>query len=434
MNLTNKFFCFGLFFVISLQLPAQVVFQQRLDSVNMLIGDQQNLTLNSNSPDFGENPFIILDTLHWMQLLDKGKWIMQQGQYERKILFTVFDSGYYIIPRLGLVKQGDSLIAAGNPLSLEVNNPQDSLQILRPIKFIEETKIIFPYLKWMLFGLLFILGMLFVLWLFFKADRVRPSVIYPPSEKKIWEQCLEQLYTLEDKKLWQNNFVKEYYDELNFILRKFLSEGLKVPALENTSNEIIEYLHNFKPEMKDIEILRDCFQTSDLTKFANLIPGAVQNEDWMKFARQFIKNHKELSETTLEQMRTHWQALIGKTLADQFENPFETVPEEFIRLYDGKEVAEIEFMHSLIYRIRFTLPLPWKKWHDMHTGLFYRWHHNILDISTNSFIQFLTLILVLPFVTLFLPFIYIISLWKKQNLFSRGVFGLSSKNKLVLRK
>lgn len=420
--------------IVAIPLSAQIEFSQKLDSIAMLIGDQQHLTLTTSDRQIGENPFAILDTMPWLQIIDKGNWIQKDRTYERKILFTVFDSGYFVIPALGLFHEQDSFLHFGNPLALEVNNPTDSLNILRPIKDIEETQSEFRFLTLIILGILLISGMLFILWMFFKADRIKPSVIHVPQEKKIWEQCLQSLKDLESKQLWQNNRVKEYYDELNLILRTYLSSGLNIPAIENTSSEIIEYIQKNKTEIKDWELLRECFRESDYTKFANRIPSGEQNTKWIQFAVEFVKSNKDLSELILEETRVHWKSLLGETLAGQFDNPLETVPNELIQLYNKNKLGHLELFHHFINSLNFQLPEDWIKWHLMHTGIFYRWQINILNISKHKFIQVALLIFVLPFITIFLPILVLISFWKKQDLFSRGVFGLSSKNKLVLRK
>jgi hypothetical protein len=420
--------------IFAIPLNAQIEFSQKLDSISMLIGDQQHLTLSSSDQQIGETPFAILDTMSWLQIIDKGSWIQRDRRYERKILFTVFDSGYFVIPALGLIQGQDSVIHIGNPLALEVNNPSDSLNILRPIKSIEETKSEFRYLTVIIVGALLIAAMLFILWLFFKADRIKPSVIQLPHEKKIWEQCILSLEELESKKLWQNNMVKEYYDELNLILRTYLSSGLKIPAMENTSSEIIDYIQKNKTEVKNWELLRECFRESDYTKFANRIPFGELNIKWMQFAIDFVKSNKDLSEAILEETRVHWKTLLGESLADQFDNPLETVPNELIQLFNNPKLGNMDLFHHLINRLNFQLPEDWIKWHEMHTGIFYRWQTNILNISKHQLAQIALLIFVLPFIAVFLPILVLISLWKKQDLFSRGVFGLSSKNKLVLRK
>ena len=288
---------------------AQSVFQQKLDSTAMLIGDQQHLSLLTDQATLGDKAFEILDTLSWFQILDKGSWQQKDKVFERRILFTVFDSGYYRIPVLFGPGIPDSSGYAGNPLYLYVNNPSDSLAVLRPIKDIEQTDNPNRLLYLIVFGSLILIGMLFVLWHFFRADRMKPINFQLMPEKKAWEKSLDALYQLKEQKLWQQNKVKEYYDELNHILRNYLANGLKLPALESTSSEIIDSISTSGLVLDQKDELKKCFVQSDYVKFANAMPDFTANEHWMEFAFTFIRNSKELSERILEEKRIHWIAL-----------------------------------------------------------------------------------------------------------------------------
>ncbi len=414
-----------------ISVPAQIQFFQKLDSTSMLIGDQQHLSIVCSDPQTGDKAFTVLDTLSWLYIVDKGNWLKKEPLYERNILFTVFDSGYFTIPSLIHL---DTLNKLGNPLYLKVDYPADSLQVLRPIKSIEETTN--PSRLWLgiLIGILFIAAMLFVLWQFFKADRIKPGTIQIPSEKTVWQKSLDDLAELESRQLWQNHKIKEFYDVLNHILRNYLSAGLKIPALENTSQEIIDYILKNQIQLDHVAELSSCFRDSDLVKFANYQPATEKHRVWMEFAIEFIKSHAKLSEKILEDNRITFIALLGDTLGNQFEQASDTVPDELIHLYhSSRENRSLELVHHFINKTYFELPEEWVKWQEVHTGSFYRWHLNILGIAKHKFIQLVILLFVLPFIALFLPFMWFISKWKKQNLFARGVFGLSKNNKLVMR-
>jgi len=426
----------GWYLLISfqVQLSAQNTFRQKLDSTVMLIGDQQQLSIYTDQATLGEKPFEILDTLHWFQILDKGNWQSKDQIFERKIRFTVFDSGYYRIPVLYGSGIPDSNGYAGNPLYLQVNYPADSLSILRPIKDIEQTDNPNRLLYLIVLGSLLLLGMLFVLWQFFRADKMRPIYFQPALEKKAWEKSLDALYELKEKKLWQQNKVKEYYDELNHILRSYLANGLKLPALESTTSEILDSISDSGLELEQFGELKQCLAQSDYVKFANAIPDFSANEQWMEFAFAFIRNNKELSERILEEKRMHWTALMGQKAASQFEFPFDNVPDVFIHTYSSTNVEQLELIQNLLIKHRFELPADWLKLHYRESGIFNKWHHSLLKISENKFVQVLLLLFVLPFISVFLPFLILMGIWKKEAIFSRGVFALSKNNKLMLIK
>lgn len=430
----NKWIGWCLLLFLQLYVHAQNTFRQTLDSTGMLIGDQQHLNLFSDQAGLGDKPIEILDTLSWFQILDKGSWQAKDKHFERRILFTVFDSGYYRIPVLFGSGIPDSSGYAGNPLYLYVNNPSDSLAVLRPIKDIEQTANPNRLLYLIVFGSLILIGMLFVLWHFFKADRMKPINFQLIPEKKAWEKALDALYQLKEQKLWQQNKVKEYYDELNHILRTYLAYGLKLPALESTSSEIIDSISDSGLELDQMDGLKKCLVQSDYVKFANTIPDFASNEQWMEFALTFIRNSKEISERILEEKRIHWIALMGERAAAQFEYPYENVPDSLIQSYNSIRTGKLELIQNLLIKHSFDIPEDWLKLHLRESGIFNRWHHSLLNISNSKILQILLLIFVLPFISLFLPFLILMGIWKKEAIFSRGIFALSPHNKLIIIK
>ncbi|HEX5624582.1 MAG TPA: hypothetical protein VFX48_01090 [Saprospiraceae bacterium] len=429
----NGFLVCALLLFWALVVSAREPFRQKLDSPSMLIGDQQHLVLNAEGTPPGDAPFDILDSLEWMQVLDRGSWQSNGTTTERKILFTVFDSGFYLIPPLGFYPGMDSSKPFGQTLYLEVRNPADSLADLRPLKAIETTEQPFRFLYLIILGILILAGMLFVLYHFFRADLFKPVGPRIPEERKIWEWALESLDQLEGEQLYQQGRIKQHYDQLNLILRNYLSKGLDVPALEHTTTEIIGNIRKrsglFADETKLMTFLREC----DLIKFANLVPEVSTHEKWLRFVRELILETRDTSEQLTEQHRVSWAALLGEARARQFEYPYETAPKEWVLMFqeDGA-FSEMEMVSRLIQRKRFELPRSWVRLHLAQSGIFNRWHRTILNVSPNPWMQMLVLLFVLPFIAVFLPFILIVGAWKKEAVFARGVFGLSSNNKLIV--
>ena len=115
--------------------------------------------------------------------------------------------------------------------------------------------------------------------------------VLPPYEEAIYK-----LNELDEKLLWQNNKVKEYYSELTEIIRGFIERELKVPALENTTDEILEALKAFE-DAGTIEITKDTLKTlqdllheADLVKFAKSKPLAIEIKEDRKDAENIIGN------------------------------------------------------------------------------------------------------------------------------------------------
>jgi len=98
--------------------------------------------------------------------------------------------------------------------------------------------------------------------------------------------------------LWQNNKIKEYYSELTEIVRGYIERELKVPALENTTDEVLAMIKDFKnadsieTSKETIKKLKDLLQEADLVKFAKSKPLAIEIEDDRRDAEFIIGNLK----------------------------------------------------------------------------------------------------------------------------------------------
>jgi hypothetical protein len=106
------------------------------------------------------------------------------------------------------------------------------------------------------------------------------------------------LTELDEKLLWQNNKVKEYYSELTEIVRGYIERELKVPALEKTTDEVLEMIKDFKSadsietSKETIDRLKDLLREADLVKFAKSKPLALEIEDDRKDAEYIIGSLK----------------------------------------------------------------------------------------------------------------------------------------------
>ncbi|PIE99005.1 MAG: hypothetical protein CR961_01375, partial [Polaribacter sp.] len=113
-----------------------------------------------------------------------------------------------------------------------------------------------------------------------------------------YELAIQELKALDEKLLWQNNKIKEYYSELTDILRTYIEDEFGVPALESTSDEIVKKLsrlHRKKQIIAPNETLNrlsKLLQTSDLVKFAKMKPLSDEIEEDRKDAGYIVDNIK----------------------------------------------------------------------------------------------------------------------------------------------
>ncbi|MDQ3142509.1 MAG: hypothetical protein M3Q56_09730 [Bacteroidota bacterium] len=433
-----RIFLSGLVILIFQNIPTflvgQKILNQRLDSSHMWIGDQQYLTLLADSNTFSADHLPSrLDTLSWIHILDKGSWNkLENNFYERKILFTVFDSGQFSFPNLHAQSSDSNIYQQPSNLQIQVSFPLDTNAQLLPIKDIIETKSQHPLLLYIILAIILLITSLGILWFLFKADRIKPGPLYYETHKKPWEIALLDLADLESKKLIQQNQIKAYYDSMNHIIRSFLNSGFYINALESTTNEIMDKIQTIQFPLEHLHQLKENLQISDRIKFANYIPDPSFHSKSQLFAFEFIHANKDLSDQLLNDNKIHWLRLLGAKLASQFQTPQEAVPKELLQVKRDDTLEELVLVNALIYTKEFTLPAAWVHLHQHKIGIITRWHYLILNQTNQLFLRLLLLLLIIPFITLFLPFIWLNSIITKESIFSRGVFVMSPAGKLMV--
>lgn len=102
-------------------------------------------------------------------------------------------------------------------------------------------------------------------------------------------RALGELRALEERQLWQQGKVKEYYSEATEIVRRFFEGRWRIPALEMTSDEILFSLRN-TPEAQELrETLGTFFVRADLVKFAKSQPTPEDHQDELKAAYAIVR-------------------------------------------------------------------------------------------------------------------------------------------------
>ncbi len=422
-------FRYLLFILLPGMIQAQVHFSQMLDSTAMLIGDQQSLHQFASGTDFLKDPLGQLDTLSWLEIIEVKPWVQSgASMFRRDILFTVFDSGSYRIPEFTVHFKEDSV--AVNSLTLRVDFVRDSLNDLRPIKDIAETEGSFDGVWYLLSGLFFILIMLFLLYVLFKADQKTPSVVEYIQAESADQKALKALTELEKQKLWQQGEWKLYYDRLTEIIRTYLSDGFFLPARESSTSEIRNMLAQHEPPFQNWDELYQLLQKADLVKFANLKPDVAQLGWALEVAGHFIRRNAGMLESIRQSHLVTYRRFLGSPMADGFAFPDKEVDPglQSIRL-DGN-TASLVLISSLVRKNTFVLPDAWVRLHQQKMGLLNRWHHNLVFQNYPAALTLLLLIPLLAVVSVFLPLLWVFSFWTRSRLISSGVFVLSKDRKL----
>ncbi len=272
------------------------VVKAEIDTTNIRIGEQFEFKITVN--DTANVIIPKLEKLTGLEIIEDKKIDTLKNQLIKKYILTGFDSGAYYIPQQQIfIRQRlhltDSLLI--KVASVKVDTTK---QKMFPIKAIQSEPYQFddfkPYLWYALIALI-IIGLI----LYFalrKKKEVEEEVVVPALPP--FEEAIQKLHELDEKLLWQNNQIKEYYSELTEIVRGFIERELKVPALESTTDELIDILTDFNDSKaisttkETIKKLRDLLREADLVKFAKSKPISEQIEANRKEAEEVVTELK----------------------------------------------------------------------------------------------------------------------------------------------
>ena len=269
---------------------------------SILIGEQMemNVVLRGASGDTMLLPLIEDTLITEIEILSRSKvdTAFEGAQLEQRILsqtytITSFDSGSFpVSPRVALIN-GEEV--ESNPFLIAVQTIEvDTSKGIVDIKDIEQVPFsIKEWLQenwqWIAIGIFLIaLITIIALKLSKRKPKVEPEIIIP--ERPANEIAAERLEQLKEEKLWQAGKIKLYYSELSDILREYIEHRYLIPALEQTTDEIINGLrHNpdLSPEL--VGKVRQLLFLSDLVKFAKENPVGNENELNFSIAESFVK-------------------------------------------------------------------------------------------------------------------------------------------------
>lgn len=285
----------------------------RLDPLQIVVGDQARLFIEiQNNEKQGKLQWAVIpDTFNNLEVLERGKIdTLKQGDiytYKQRLIITGFDSGSFKIPAFQF-----SVIAAGGTASIVQT---DSLQLLvqtvavdttqpfKPIKGIMLVKSSWLDYIWYYIGAaIFIILIVFVVLYFIKNKKVQIPVINKGPVETLQEKTLRLLAEVEQQQLWEKGQVKEYYVQVTDVLRNYIEERFKTPALELTTDELLASALRIKELVPYRELLGGILYTADLAKFAKSQPLPAEHIATMEQAKEFVNLTKPApTPTTQEQ-------------------------------------------------------------------------------------------------------------------------------------
>ncbi len=218
-------------------------------------------------------------------------------KYEYEI--SVFDTGKFTIPPFPVAyfptdSTKDYKIIEANSINIYVESViQDGGKELKDVK--PPVYIPFDYIFAISMAtiIIAILVAAFFAYRFYRKKKESGYVFKAPEPRRpAHEVALADLDSLIAKNLPAGGEIKQYYIEISEIIRRYIEGRFFIPALEETSFEIMSEIHNRQLEADIYQLLNDFLNLCDLVKFAKYVPEQSECDTGAEIARRFIEETK----------------------------------------------------------------------------------------------------------------------------------------------
>ncbi len=295
--ITGFLFCL---LVITSNAFAQFQAKASLDSTTVLIGKQSTLTIeltkSATAPVYWPS---FADTLGGVDVVSASAidTLNVQGgsiTLRQMLKVTAFDSGFFVIPPVNFYASPNdtTVLASTNPVLITVQTiPVDTTKEFIDIKGVREVPFNWrDYIYYIIGGIILIHLILLGIYLYyrFKKKKSLPSLFKKAPEVPPHVIALNALKELDAGKHWQNGQYKFYHATLSDIIRAYIEKRWNVPAMEQTTDEILssQLITFIDADVK--QKLSSLLRIADLAKFAKLQPLANENEQSMRDATEFV--------------------------------------------------------------------------------------------------------------------------------------------------
>ena len=287
-------------------LLAQVTVEARIDSLQMLVGEQTGITLDV-SCDAKAN--VEMPVLQRGQQLAPGVELVEMTaadttklddgrrmQVSRKYIVTAWDSSFYYIPPMKVRVNGKDYATKNLALkvyTLDVDTvhvdqffgPKDVMNA--PFSWDDWKPVIWCFILFLL-----LCGCIGYLVHALRTGKPLIRIIRRKRKEPAHKVALNEIERIKTERTWAQEDSKEYYTQLTDTLRTYIQERYGFSAMEMTSGEIIERLTQENDEEALAE-LRELFQTADLVKFAKWTTLINEDDANLMTALEYINQTKQ---------------------------------------------------------------------------------------------------------------------------------------------
>jgi hypothetical protein len=285
---------------------AQSSVQAKIDPIEMLIGEQAQVTLTIQAKD---NANIEWPKLQPRQMLVPGVEIISTRHpdaHTMLITLTSFDGSLYHLPAFNVKVDGKELKSSDLALKVvEVEVDTTQLNKMFPPKDVQDNP--FDWQDWSLSFWLSILLLLLVALTYYLYIRLRagkPIITHIKIVKRLLphQKAMKEIEQIKADKMVASENQKEYYTKLTDTLRRYIEERYGFSAMEMTSSEIIGRLMA-SGDQQSLTELTQLFMTADLVKFAKYSTMINENDQNLVNAIDFINQTKLENQPTEETIK-----------------------------------------------------------------------------------------------------------------------------------
>lgn len=292
----KKFLVYILFLVGWVGFSQENPVSMKVDTTNIRIGEQIEYKISVASTGDILFPKLKLDSLGKVEVVEMLPVDTLKNKFEKRYLLTSFDSGQYVIPQQSVLVNNkpfliDSLLI--NVVTVKIDTTKQKMFPIKSIQREPKTFDDYKYLFWWLIPIFIIIAIILFFILRKKVKKEKPVVYVEPIK-----EALQRLKELDEKELLKQNKVKIYYSELTDIVRTYIEKDIKIPALESTTDELIDTIIDFNESSElgiskeTIKELKEVLQSADLVKFAKSKPIIEE-----------IRGHRNISERILQSLK-----------------------------------------------------------------------------------------------------------------------------------
>ena len=303
--MVKRIYIFSLSLLLVTGIRAQVQAEAKIDSLQLFIGQQTDLTL---SVTYDATQKLVMPDIKLGQELVPNIEVVSVGKPDTAVLndgkrltvsqtytITPWDSSFYYLPPMQVMV--DSQTYESNSLALKVYTVDiDTLhldQFFPPNGIMELT---FSWEEWKLVALglwLLLLMAACIGLLFYHVKHGKPIVRFVRRKKKLppHQVAMDEIERIKSERKWAEEDSKEYYTLLTDTLRNYIRDRYGFNAMEMTSNEIIDRLIAENNE-EALNELREIFRTADLVKFAKWSTLINENDANLVAAVEYVNQTK----------------------------------------------------------------------------------------------------------------------------------------------